>query len=245
MNLYELAQRKQLPKFQQMDSPTLDWIRAHRPDLGGWRYSDICSTLTAGPEIPVFEPSWFLEPRVADGLHGTRHALRVALYVRALAAEQGLSSTERRTVIASALLHEIGRLHDQGDTEHGARGANWVNDHGESLSPLLELSATDCATVALAILGHEIPYPGVEREPGYAAAGWAIDLLKTADVLDRYRLPKTKWWQGDAFLKLLPSAALKSFAFDLVVESERRFLSGTDSVTSVLGAYAELITACP
>jgi hypothetical protein len=119
-----------------------------------------------------------------------------------------------------------------------------VDEHGEVLTPLRELGTADRGIVALAILGHEIPYPGVERSPGYAAAGWAIDLLKTADVLDRYRLPKTKWWQGDAFLKLLPSAALKSFAFDLVVESERRHLHGTDSVDAVLGAYAELITAC-
>jgi putative nucleotidyltransferase with HDIG domain len=243
MNLYELAQRKQLPKFQQMDSPTLDWIRAHRPDLGGWRYSDICSTLTAGPEIPTFDPGWFLEPRVADGLHGTRHALRVALFARALAAELGLSPTERQTVIAAALLHDIGRLHDQGDTEHGARGAKWVNENSDALAPLQNLDAADRATAALAILGHEIPYPGVEREPGYAAAGWTIDLLKTADALDRYRLPKTKWWLDDAFLKLRPSAALKSFAFDLVMESERRFLAGTESTTAVLGAYAELITS--
>jgi hypothetical protein len=115
-----------------------------------------------------------------------------------------------------------------------------VNELDETIAPLRELDAADRVTVALAILGHEIPYPGVEREPGYAAAGWAIDLLKTADALDRYRLPKTKWWQGDAFLKLLPSTALKSFAFDLVVESERRYLHGTDGVDAVLGAYAEL-----
>ena len=240
MNLYELAQRKQLPKFQQMDPPTLEWIRARRPDLGGWRYSDVGSALTTGPEIPECDPGWFLEPRVSDGIHGTRHALRVALNARALATELGLSPTERRTVIAAALLHDIGRLHDQGDTEHGARGAKWVNENSDTLEPLRELGTADHATVALVVLGHEIPYPGVEREPGYAAAGWAIDLLKTADALDRYRLPKTKWWLNETFLKLRPSAALKSFAFDLVVESERRHLHGTDSIDSVLGAYAEL-----
>lgn len=240
MDLVTLAKRKQLPKFQRLDSPTLAWIRGRRPNLGGWRWSDLRPALMTGPEIPPFDPRWLLEPRIEDGIHGTRHALRVALFARALATELGLSCAERRIAVVAALLHDARRLHDQGDEDHGLRGAAWVHENAETLAPLQDLDAADRAAVALAILNHEVPYPEVEATASYAAADWLTDVLKTADALDRYRLPKTKWWLDESKLKLRPSAALKSFAFDLIVESEERFLLGARSDAAVLGAFADL-----
>jgi hypothetical protein len=53
--------------------------------------------------------------------------------------------------------------------------------------------------------------------------GWAsraVDIVKTADALDRYRLPKLKWWINDSYLRCLPPDWIKRTAYDLVVASE-------------------------
>jgi hypothetical protein len=63
-----------------------------------------------------------------------------------------------------------------------------------------------------------------------------IDLLKTADALDRYRLPKLKWWINDDFVIVIPDESEKSFAYNLVINSEKNYLSINDSVKSVLNS---------
>jgi hypothetical protein len=63
--------------------------------------------------------------------------------------------------------------------------------------------------------------------------GILSQFLRTADALDRYRLPKVKWWIDDAYLNKKPSDALKAFAFDLVVRSETDRLQGVSDKDSV------------
>lgn len=70
-----------------------------------------------------------------------------------------------------------------------------------------------------------------------------IDVLKTADALDRYRLPKLKWWIDDAQIKIVPSDDFKAFSFDLIIASERRFLKGEDNANSIISALHDLNSA--
>lgn len=69
-----------------------------------------------------------------------------------------------------------------------------------------------------------------------AASGPLTDLLKTADALDRYRMPRQRWWPRDEFLRVIPPPWLHRVAFDLVVETEMARLDGQDGVTAVLTA---------
>ena len=51
-----------------------------------------------------------------------------------------------------------------------------------------------------------------------------IEILKTADALDRFRLPKTKRWINTDYLTLIPGKNLINFAHYLVVSSEISYL---------------------
>ena len=68
---------------------------------------------------------------------------------------------------------------------------------------------------------------------------YIIDTLKTADALDRFRLPKSDWWPKDEYLVRIPSLGERIFAYNLVVRSEELALSGLDNTTSVKNALKQ------
>ena len=57
--------------------------------------------------------------------------------------------------------------------------------------------------------------------------------LRAADALDRFRLPKVKWWIDDSYLEIKPTAEMKEFSFNLVVSSEQYRLNGAGDVESI------------
>ena len=59
-------------------------------------------------------------------------------------------------------------------------------------------------------------------------------MLRIADALDRYRLPKTKWWISNNVLKYSVPTRFKKIAFEFMVKSEQNFLDGKSSKESVL-----------
>lgn len=236
MSLVERAERKRLPEFQSMDQPTLDWICANQPAFD-------CQDFDKGLFRAAIDPpraEWFLEPRMIDGLHGTRHALRVSLYARALATRLGLPEAERDALALAGLLHDVRRKNDKGDERHGARCAEWFLDDRRHPGLTRPFTVELTSAIAAAIRFHEMPYGSIDGSPEYAGRERIVDILKTADALDRYRLPKRKWWIDDACLKVKPPEGFKAFAFGLIVGSERLFLEGADGASAVARALADL-----
>ncbi|MFC5800188.1 hypothetical protein [Streptomyces formicae] len=85
--------------------------------------------------------------------------------------------------------------------------------------------------------GHlRIRRPGPEDQADHHRAEALTDLLKAADALDRYRLPKLKWWPSTAHLRVPQIEHLRAVAFDLVVWSEAAHLNDQDSASAVLTA---------
>lgn len=87
---------------------------------------------------------------------------------------------------------------------------------------------------------HEVPYAAFTEEHNFAwrSAGPLVDLLKTADALDRYRLPKLKWWPREDLLVHPAPHWLYRLAYFLVVDSECRFLHGVPGNEAVLASLA-------
>lgn len=75
---------------------------------------------------------------------------------------------------------------------------------------------------------HDIPYGAFSAEQVrvYAQARQFTDLLKTADCLDRYRLPLDRWWPDTTRLRIRVPTWLPPAAFDLVTTSEQHRLHG-------------------
>ena len=75
--------------------------------------------------------------------------------------------------------------------------------------------------VLKAITYHEEDYeniPHKDRNDDF------VNLLKAADALDRYRLPKMSWWINDKFLTIKPKPEEKNFAFNMVTFTEKELL---------------------
>ena len=238
--LVELAGEKQLPYFQFMDAQTLRWIEAHR---NVWPYQRYDTELFCCPfddERSPLRNSWFCEPKIIDGLHGMRHALRVAIYANILASQHGLPEKSRLILVLAALLHDVQRLNDQEDFGHGARAADWIMEHAQHLPCLDGLSREELRILSSIVRWHdvsadEVPVCDVLMD------SVLLDLLKTAAALDRYRLPKITWWIDENRLAILPSHELKAFVFDLILASEWRFLEGENSFSAVISGMKDLV----
>jgi hypothetical protein len=149
---------------------------------------------------------WFRHaPR---GVHGIGHAARVLVWANALAATRRWEGypVDLEVVRWAAALHDVGRVDDWVDADHGRRSAEWIRE-GPGRAWLLAagLAADQTALVAHCCAWHAdadraIPAP------------WPLELavLKDADGLDRHRL-------GDLDPRYLRSESAK----DLVRQAQR------------------------
>ncbi|WP_329177526.1 hypothetical protein [Streptomyces sp. NBC_01477] len=248
MSLVELAALKRLPRHQYTDRATVRWIVANRPDFTDrpalrppLRPASL--RLLARSAVPA---GWWAEARTAESLHGTRHAMRTAALAAMLAERTGLGEDETADLVLAAAVHDCRRLHDQDDRGHGRRAAAWLTERADQVWAHFHLTAAPHRVVraATAIRLHDVPYSAFTSgdTADHARAARVCDLLKAADALDRYRLPKLSWWPDPAHVRIRPDVfdRLRATAFDLVVRSETARLAGCDSGHAVLRALEPL-----
>lgn len=242
-SLVELAARKQLPHHQYTDHATVRWIESNRPEFADDSHSRLRSTsqrLLCRSAIPT---DWLAEPRLVDSLHGIRHGMRTAALAALLAEKAKLSVDDTATLILAAALHDCRRFHDKDDQEHGSRAAIWLTDNADTVWGHFHLIASPSriAQAATAVRLHATPYSAftLDDQADHARAEQITDLLKSADALDRYRLPKLSWWPDPTHLRTDSFDQLRSIAFDLVLISEARHLAGVDSADAVVKALEQ------
>lgn len=245
MSLVFLAEQGNLPQLQFMDEDTLHWIRRNKPNF---KSSTVVEKFlfSIKDDLLRFVPpeSWFLRKEGIDSIHGIRHIMRVIANVLYLAQENKIVGSYLTTkALVSASLHDLRRKNDKGDEGHAQRAVNWFISNEKEVFRFfnVDLDDWDVKDIVNAILLHEIPYKQFrDRIEHKGSNKTVIDLLKSADALDRYRLPKLKWWIDDKYLVLLPSNEAKRFAYNMVVKSEINFLRTGRSVESVLTTFDKL-----
>lgn len=220
-SLHELAGTGRLPDHQVMDRPTLNWIARHRPTG-----PDVRARLPHQPLLLVPNASWFTRKQAAASIHGVRHSARVAVLVQLLAAGHGFTPGRELALAAAAACHDCRRLNDRDDPAHGQRAAHWLTEHAASLQATFGTATTKEAITAVAL--HDVPHEAFtgKQERAYQRHQVAVDLLKAADALDRYRLPLARWWPDLPRLRLQVPAWAPLLAHDLVVGSEQAVLDG-------------------
>lgn len=239
--LVTLAEQRRLPRHQHMDPTTLRWIADNRPT--GWPDAPIGHPPMTAARYALIPRGWYAQPRVAESIHGLRHGARVAILAAHIARLMDLPVRETLEAVIAGALHDCRRLHDQDDPGHGARAARWfaerhINIMAHLLPPARE---TRAVVIAAAMELHDVDYPTFtdwQRER-YEIAPTVCDIVKTADALDRYRLPKIKWWPNPDFLRLIPPPWLHRYAFDLMLATERHRLEGTSSERAVMAVLAK------
>ena len=242
--LLDLAATGQLPDHQFMDRRTLDWIESHEEVLftGEAAYPDQMALTEPSIQAAIeqFTPpaDWYLSPALTDSIHGVRHTLRVIALACLISTPEITNEPFTKQTSLAASLHDLRRLHDRHDLNHGLRAARWWLENEQSVSRTFHLAHPDTSAVFHAIRLHDIPYEqfSIADRDEYANHRRLVDTLRLADALDRYRLPKAKWWIDDRKLALTASVPLKHLAFRLAIQSERRFLEGLESAEAVRSA---------
>ncbi|NUK14023.1 hypothetical protein [Streptomyces lunaelactis] len=239
-SLVDLAARKQLPRHQFMDSATLRWIEENRPSFSSGTSPRLRPTSQRLLHRAAIPTDWLAERQIADSLHGIRHALRTAALAALLAEITRLDEDDTATLIMAAAVHDCRRLHDKDDHGHGARAAIWLTDNANAVWGHFDRPASPRSVdqAATAVRLHDVPYGAFtpEDQADHHRVEALTDLLKAADALDRYRLPKLKWWPNAAHLRVPQIEHLRAVAFDLVVWSEAAHLDDQDSASAVLTA---------
>ncbi|MGY4969035.1 hypothetical protein ACWGCC_07350 [Streptomyces nigrescens] len=242
-SLIDLAARGQLPLHQYMDRATIDWTTTNRPDLQPSpqpALRPIAQYLLRRTGLPR---DWMAEPRLYDSIHGVRHAMRTAALAAILAEANGLDDADTTTAIVAAAVHDCQRHHDKDDRGHGERAAIWLAANADTVWGRFDLTATPrrVTRAATAIRLHDVPYGAFspDDQADYLRSQIICDVVKAADALDRYRLPKTRWWPNAQHVKEPAFEAFRSLAFDLVGISEKAHLAGAHSPAAVLYALAE------
>ncbi|MCR8574590.1 hypothetical protein [Streptomyces sp. Isolate_219] len=242
-SLIGLAARQQLPLHQHMDHATIAWISQHRPDLPQTPVPVLrlqSKELLAHGGLPT---RWWADPRLYTSLHGVRHAMRTAALAAVLAEANDLDDADAATAILAAAVHDCQRRHDKDDHGHGARAAIWLAANAHTVWGHFNLTATPRSIVqaATAIRLHDIPYEAFtsDDKTDRARAERITDVVRAADALDRYRLPKLKWWPDARYVREPAFDQMRSLAFDLVLISERTYLAGASSTAAVRYALAE------
>ncbi|MFK0221602.1 hypothetical protein ACIQWN_25845 [Streptomyces vinaceus] len=243
-SLVELAARKQLPHHQYTDPATVRWIAANRPVLTDGPPPRLRATSQRLLSRSTIPSGWLAEERCLDSLHGIRHSMRTAALAALLAEAAGLSEDDTATLVLAAAVHDCRRLHDKDDRGHGARAAIWLTDNADTVWSHFGLVATPSRIMAAAtaVRLHDLPYDAFSEDDqaDHARAEAVCDLLKAADALDRYRLPKLRWWPDPAQVRSEAFSGLRTTAFELVVRSETAWLAGATSAEAVLAGLEQL-----
>ena len=149
-------------------------------------------------------------------LHGVSHTQRVHIHARRLVRELRWPGADASVVLSAALWHDIGRVDDGRDPQHGTRSAERVVEFGLHES-LLE---ADARLALLAVRYHcRSDRRGALRTADQDDPERALRilwLLKDADALDRVRLGDGAWEVDSTTLRHDCTIEMVDFAEELL-----------------------------
>ncbi|MFD9687358.1 hypothetical protein ACFWXO_16560 [Kitasatospora sp. NPDC059088] len=241
LTLRTLALAGRLPDHQVLDPATLSWIACNRPPDSAPRHRT-----TERPTLFVPNVAWFAHARAAESIHGVRHGARVAVLVQLLAPAHGVGPERARALAIAAACHDCRRHNDRDDPGHGQRAADWLTDQADAVIEAFGMAGTGLTAEAVtAVALHDVPHSAFTDEQTTADRqhGQAVDLLKAADALDRYRLPLERWWPDPARLRRPVPAWAPPLAHDLLVHSEQARLDGATNHQALRQALDAVLPA--
>ncbi len=208
-----------------MDAASLAWIVQHRPR------ALLCPGRFTSKEKKIINSlapwrhcrsTWWEQDAIRRGIHGFRHSCRVALHTLILGlCHRDITPPELSALMYAGLLHDCRRRNDNADVLHGPRMAALIAQQPEILPQRIR-PWKDAVSDAIAF--HSEVYRTIHPQKQYARSRAFIDILKTADALDRYRFPRSDWWLDLRHLVLIPERRLLAVAFELLVATEKEFL---------------------
>jgi hypothetical protein len=154
-------------------------------------------------------PDWFAHD--PNGIHGISHVTRVLVWAEHIAAWMTISGRpiDLEVVRCAAIVHDVGRVDDGRDPEHGIRSAAWVASHGALLP--VHLTRHQLEAVHYCCRWH-VPADGLCPEMTNE-----LICLKDADGLDRVRI----WDLDPRYLRTERARSLPQAAQQLLQASDQ------------------------
>lgn len=200
--LYILALEKRLPKDQCIDPVTQFWCYSMYSSYMGITQDKLMEELLflyteTRSNIDNFFKKYELNnlnmlcaSDRKETIHGVRHHVRTALLGYILAIKNKLDENIQNEIVVSCLIHDLFRLNDQDDLGHGKRASDWYEKNFEKTKDFIKGPSRDflCYNndIARAIELHDAEITESKNQ--------ILFFLKKSDALDRFRLPKIKWW---------------------------------------------------
>ncbi len=160
--------------------------------------------------------NWFNSGRIKT-IHGISHALRVMIYSYILCKIHKINRFEPFLLAAS--IHDVKRLNDREDINHCKRASDWF--YKSNIKIKENFSNEEIKEICLAVEGRK----------GKLKLN---SILKCADALDRYRLPKKKWWLKKELVPLPIPKKVINLSKYFTVETEEQIIKGKDPLKIVL-----------
>jgi hypothetical protein len=232
--LYVLAENRELGDLQLMDKETLDWIKVnsgYTQDVP--RIPEVAFTENDIATLIEFLPAdeEFLRHDHINALHGISHVSRTMVNMIAVCKRLGIE--DYKPYLFMMRLHDLRRENDKGDTGHGLRAWEYFVANRNAYSYEFLNSAEYLEQLEVTVTYHETNYEDIPSEV-LAKHQRVIDIVKAADALDRYRMPKARWFPNPEFMALQEAHALLPLAKRLTIESEELVLNGQDIRTAVI-----------
>src|SRR3989344_524724 len=229
-SLRDLLMGKNKPKHQYNDKESVEWIKINQPvfDISKSEIVKISTIIEKIINISpwdFFKDEFYVNNQVHKGVHGKNHAIRVSIYILLLyLRRKDMGNIEINDLILCALFHDCSRINDNSDEGHGERSANLFQEYARKNKWKLK----DLDGVMSAIHFHDLKYNDILHQENYIKHKNICDLLKSADSLDRYRFQKINWWLKNEYLNIIPTDAVKKFAFMLTSNTELECAEGID-----------------
>ena len=140
--------------------------------------------------------------------HSVEHMEKVLIFANKLAKDENLNEEDRKILLISAILHDIGRKDDKQSKNHAIAGAKIVKNIQKELMLRFDLKEDEIGMIQTIIGFHNTPYLESPEKSKYMIGKLAWDnkfmksynpdrmlklceLLKDADALDRYRFAES------------------------------------------------------
>lgn len=232
--LYIKIKNKNYEDLQILDKETIEWIRKKQETV----------TINAQRDVTKFVPlkksflfkmaprdEWFANNSRVKSIHGKSHALRAILFSYIICCLENVRDYEKYLVAAA--LHDIKRISDNLDIRHAERASKWFIEN-KFLFEKYNFSELEIKEIAYAIKYHDTDYNLIPRGI-LSKYEKIINVIKCADALDRFRLPKKKWWPKKYYFKIKIPLKLFSFSKEFFYDTERLIIEKSFSpIDSVL-----------
>ena len=220
--LYIQARMKKLCKNQKLDLETLRWIKEKSKinKISVQHFKKDFIPLDK-EKFKIFLPqkNWFYKKEFISNIHGMGHTLRVILNSYIIC--QLKEYKNYYPILIAASIHDIRRKSDKEDPNHGKRAFMWFKK--KNLAIKKQLEPLEIEGISMAIVYHNVPYNKIPKQKLLKFRKY-IDILKYADAMDRFRLPKQKWWPSEQYLKLNLDKKIFDLSKYLFYETERLVL---------------------